>query len=245
MAKLDDQDIMFNIIVRLPVKSILRFRCVSKAWCKLLKDPEFVKKHLSRAIEMNKFSVMMLSFYGPYYYDEDTDTYTFSYDPSSSTLSNPVHINYPSRYKDRGTSINLKVHPKRDSYYVTTFVYLESLVMLNSGTYVADPDIERKRLQRLASARTVDLHGISSSAHVGGEGADSKGDDDSEDEEEGKEEEILMELRKQVPKRVLKYWILKEENLIWKQEDLIWIQKNSIWKQENSTFKFVHKKIGI
>ncbi|KAI3882531.1 hypothetical protein MKX03_017794, partial [Papaver bracteatum] len=35
----------------------------------------------------------------------------------------------------RGTSMNFKAHPKRESYYATTFVYVESLVTLNSGAY--------------------------------------------------------------------------------------------------------------
>ncbi|RZC53240.1 hypothetical protein C5167_012101 [Papaver somniferum] len=81
MEKLQAQDILINIFIRLPVKSLLRFRCVSKAWCKLLKDPYLVKKHLARTIELHKFSVMMHS--DP------------AYDPSSSTLSNCVRINYP------------------------------------------------------------------------------------------------------------------------------------------------------
>ncbi|XP_026439666.1 F-box/kelch-repeat protein At3g06240-like [Papaver somniferum] len=90
MAKLRDQDIVSNIIIRLPVKSILRFRCVSKAWCKLLKDPDFVKKHLSHVIEMNKFSVMMHPCY-----DLHEKAHTLAYDPSSSTLSSPASVSYP------------------------------------------------------------------------------------------------------------------------------------------------------
>ncbi|KAI3882336.1 hypothetical protein MKX03_026340 [Papaver bracteatum] len=62
IRKLEYLDILLNIIVRLPVKSILRFRCVSKAWCKLLKDPQFVREHPNHAIEMNRFSVMILSY---------------------------------------------------------------------------------------------------------------------------------------------------------------------------------------
>ncbi|KAI3841731.1 hypothetical protein MKX03_032209, partial [Papaver bracteatum] len=59
--------------------------CVSKDWCKLLKDPGFVKKHLNCAIEMNKFSLMMHPLYA-----FDFGTYTLAYDPCSSTLCNRV-----------------------------------------------------------------------------------------------------------------------------------------------------------
>ncbi|KAI3888716.1 hypothetical protein MKW92_031191, partial [Papaver armeniacum] len=40
----------------------------------------------------------------------------------------------------RGTSIYLKAHANRIKYAGTTFVYVESLVPLNSGTYVEMKD---------------------------------------------------------------------------------------------------------
>ncbi|KAL3634819.1 hypothetical protein CASFOL_021873 [Castilleja foliolosa] len=39
------QDIMFNIVTRLPVKSIHRFKAVCKPWCKLFATPKFMKSH--------------------------------------------------------------------------------------------------------------------------------------------------------------------------------------------------------
>ena len=38
--------IMENILLRLPVKSMLRCRCVCKAWCMLISHPQFAKTHL-------------------------------------------------------------------------------------------------------------------------------------------------------------------------------------------------------
>ncbi|KAJ8770516.1 hypothetical protein K2173_018007 [Erythroxylum novogranatense] len=43
-------DILTDIFSRLPVKSIARFKCVSKSMSLLLKNPVFVKQHLQRAI---------------------------------------------------------------------------------------------------------------------------------------------------------------------------------------------------
>ncbi|XP_042477783.1 F-box protein CPR1-like [Macadamia integrifolia] len=43
--------IVEDILLRLPVKSLLRFRCVCKSWCALITDPTFVKMHLNRSIE--------------------------------------------------------------------------------------------------------------------------------------------------------------------------------------------------
>ncbi|GLT99144.1 hypothetical protein SLE2022_166080 [Rubroshorea leprosula] len=39
-------DLISEILFLLPVKSLLRFRSVSKSWCSLLSDPYFVKSHL-------------------------------------------------------------------------------------------------------------------------------------------------------------------------------------------------------
>ncbi|KAI3961766.1 hypothetical protein MKW92_043191, partial [Papaver armeniacum] len=59
-------------------------------------------------------------------------------------LGYPTDVDYHLDSYDikRGTSINLKSYAKQDSYFATTFAYVESLVPLNSGTYVGLPKIE-------------------------------------------------------------------------------------------------------
>ncbi|XP_043693194.1 F-box protein CPR1-like [Telopea speciosissima] len=47
------EDLIADILSRLPVKSLLRFRCVSKPWCALITDPAFVKMHLNRSLATN------------------------------------------------------------------------------------------------------------------------------------------------------------------------------------------------
>ncbi|XWS75104.1 hypothetical protein CRYUN_Cryun01aG0056300 [Craigia yunnanensis] len=39
------EDLLTEILLKLPVKSIIRFRCVAKPWCALFKNPSFVSLH--------------------------------------------------------------------------------------------------------------------------------------------------------------------------------------------------------
>jgi F-box interacting protein len=41
-------DILFDILLRMPGRALRRFRCVSKQWCALLSDPAFLAAHKSR-----------------------------------------------------------------------------------------------------------------------------------------------------------------------------------------------------
>ncbi|ESR45786.1 hypothetical protein CICLE_v10003707mg, partial [Citrus x clementina] len=42
------EDLLVETLSRLPVKSLMRFMCVSKSWFSLVKDPNFICKHLNR-----------------------------------------------------------------------------------------------------------------------------------------------------------------------------------------------------
>lgn len=43
------QELIIQILLRLPVKSLLRFKCVSKSWLSLITDPHFAKSHFELA----------------------------------------------------------------------------------------------------------------------------------------------------------------------------------------------------
>ncbi|XP_059433331.1 F-box protein CPR1-like isoform X2 [Corylus avellana] len=47
-------DFIAEILTELPVKSLVRFMCVSKSFNALINDPYFIKKHLKRSIETNR-----------------------------------------------------------------------------------------------------------------------------------------------------------------------------------------------
>ncbi len=42
-------DVVFDILARLPVKSLIRFRCVSKSWTFTITNPVFITTHLNQA----------------------------------------------------------------------------------------------------------------------------------------------------------------------------------------------------
>ncbi|MCD7464551.1 hypothetical protein HAX54_052977 [Datura stramonium] len=52
-------DILFCIIIRLPVKSLLRFQCVSKPWRAIISDREFKKSHRDQSKEMGREKMLL------------------------------------------------------------------------------------------------------------------------------------------------------------------------------------------
>lgn len=53
------QDIHTDILLRLPVKALIRFRLVSKSWCTLLKDPNFMTTHLNHTSANHGYDLLI------------------------------------------------------------------------------------------------------------------------------------------------------------------------------------------
>ncbi|KAF8414201.1 hypothetical protein HHK36_002201 [Tetracentron sinense] len=68
------QDVIMEILSRVPVKSLLRFRCVSKTWCSFVANPSFAKKHLNQATQNNNPSLIFSHCFNLYSIDyEESD----------------------------------------------------------------------------------------------------------------------------------------------------------------------------
>ncbi|XP_016473768.1 F-box/kelch-repeat protein At3g06240 [Nicotiana tabacum] len=53
------EEILMDILSRLPVKSLVRFKCVSESWNTLISEPYFKKKHLNHAKNQPTFQKML------------------------------------------------------------------------------------------------------------------------------------------------------------------------------------------
>ncbi|KEH28793.1 putative F-box domain-containing protein [Medicago truncatula] len=89
-------DLLVEILSLLSVKSLLRFRCVSKSWNALISDPNFVKFHLKRSKSQNQLFTLVTKYIktimgeSPYGsdYESETDYGIIPY-PIPRLLDNP------------------------------------------------------------------------------------------------------------------------------------------------------------
>ncbi|KAG5565004.1 hypothetical protein RHGRI_001020 [Rhododendron griersonianum] len=78
-------DLIVDILLRLPVKPLLRFRCVSKPFCALIDSPDFVKSHLKRSTHTRNHLNLIL-------WDYDN---SISSSVNFDSLDNAVELDYP------------------------------------------------------------------------------------------------------------------------------------------------------
>ncbi|PON58759.1 F-box domain containing protein [Trema orientale] len=81
-------DTIVNILSRLPVEDLLRYRCVSKRWCSLIDGPRFIKMHLDHSMETSSHLTLIRA--GRQLHSVDLDT-----------LNKVVRLNPPNRRGSR------------------------------------------------------------------------------------------------------------------------------------------------
>ncbi|XP_016457576.1 F-box/kelch-repeat protein At3g23880-like [Nicotiana tabacum] len=90
------RDITIDILIKLPVSSILRFNCVCKSWRSLIEDRQFIKQHYDRYKNDTNFHKIFLAcikyqYHCQQYYSNDAP---FQHDSGISLLEHPPKINH-------------------------------------------------------------------------------------------------------------------------------------------------------
>lgn len=99
-------DVLIEVLIRLPVKSILKFRCVSKTWRDLIRSPAFIQGHQKRE---RKQRVLLVKRYLPQRFGDSFGSLTI-FDDFDFLLYRRLHIptnNLPPRI---GESETLSFH---------------------------------------------------------------------------------------------------------------------------------------
>ncbi|KAK9015217.1 hypothetical protein V6N11_006334 [Hibiscus sabdariffa] len=93
MASLS-HDAILDVLCRLGVKDLVRFRCVSKPWCSTIDSPDFIKRHLSHSLKTNTNLSLILP-----------TAYIFSVDFDS--LETPQRLKHPLDESDEGKGTDI------------------------------------------------------------------------------------------------------------------------------------------
>ncbi|XP_061349787.1 F-box/kelch-repeat protein At3g23880-like [Gastrolobium bilobum] len=73
------QELLIQILLRLPVKSLVRFKCVSKSWLSLISDPHFARSHFELApARIHRLVFLAASAYEARSIDSDAPLYNHS-----------------------------------------------------------------------------------------------------------------------------------------------------------------------
>ncbi|XP_006358329.1 F-box/kelch-repeat protein At3g06240-like [Solanum tuberosum] len=84
-----DVDVDIEVLNRLPVRSLLRFKCVSKLWMTLISDPNFKMKHLNHAKNDENSQKILVNQQYPYI--EEFSLYC-------SSLSSVQQVEHPHKF---------------------------------------------------------------------------------------------------------------------------------------------------
>ncbi|XP_050213683.1 F-box protein CPR1 [Mercurialis annua] len=87
MSKIPD-DVIADCLLLLPVKPLLRFRCLSKPFCSLIDDPDFIHRHLSRSLNTRSNFILILRDWN--LYTVDFDTLSVAAPPTPRLLVHPL-----------------------------------------------------------------------------------------------------------------------------------------------------------
>ncbi|KAG5554201.1 hypothetical protein RHGRI_011904 [Rhododendron griersonianum] len=103
LFKLPDlpQELIIEILLQLPVKSLVRFRSVCKSWCTIIYEPQFVKKHLSLVTKDDNINNWRVIIRYQYHDLKSCSLRSFFHEP----YGRAVDLYYPFKTLRRGVGI--------------------------------------------------------------------------------------------------------------------------------------------
>ncbi|XP_058217044.1 F-box/kelch-repeat protein At3g06240-like [Rhododendron vialii] len=104
-------EITTEILSRLPVKSLLRFKSVCKTWYDLIKTPDFISKHLQTHSTINSTSLLVTK------YNRKTQEHAMSLVFNDGFHSNgPISLDFP--FLNRMPSLRSCEYSRGDYFYI-------------------------------------------------------------------------------------------------------------------------------
>ncbi|KAL3532457.1 hypothetical protein ACH5RR_005978 [Cinchona calisaya] len=101
-------EVLTDILSLLPVKTLLRFKCVSKRWLALIDSPDFIKLHLSQSLKKNRNRNLLIG-----------DTFS-------------IHsADFDSLADDLATGVATKLNPPLEGY-ISALAYCNGLLFLSN-----------------------------------------------------------------------------------------------------------------
>ncbi|KAL8026522.1 hypothetical protein ABFX02_14G033600 [Erythranthe guttata] len=125
------EEIIYKILPNLPVKSLLRFKCVSKQWRSIISSKEFIKEHLKKASTNPNCTHHMITmkFKHRYLQGEQTRSYSLPYLLEGTTAVIDAHI--PRRESNR---CHLRIWGSCDGIALVTSNAVGMIFLLNVST---------------------------------------------------------------------------------------------------------------
>ncbi|XP_058181104.1 F-box protein CPR1-like [Rhododendron vialii] len=80
-------EVVYNILSRLPVKSLCRFKSISKPWLTLITDPHFVKSYLHQSMKSNTNHKLIVAPHYNWAQSSSQSSYSMDYQAPDPTLA--------------------------------------------------------------------------------------------------------------------------------------------------------------